>query len=123
MVNKVTGMIFLLFMLAVIVFVVYSIINRLFISTNRRQKTVSATFIHRSELSSNTFSANKPISHRDGHAPNTFNIQRRVIIFRDDESGKELKFSIPESLNFNCAELKRGKLTYSGDRFISFVLE
>lgn len=99
--------------------VAYYLIRRFVLDTDERARTVSAVFLTDSGKARIHVATTKASL---AHISN-FVLEEHVLVFRNEENGKELRFPVSGSLNMKLKEQQRGRLTYSGKRFISFELE
>ena len=99
--------------------VVYFLVRRFVLDTNKYAKTVPAVFITDGGKINIHAAMTKPSL---AHISNAV-LEEHVLTFRNEDNGKILKFPVSGSLNMKLKEQQKGMLTYSGKRFISFELE
>ncbi len=115
--NYVVLVILLVLLAAAVAYLVYRLVRRFVLDSDRRQVTVRAVFVsHRGSL------VNPSVTDRARMAKENTNIglENHVLVFQVGESGKELRFSFSGELRQVWDEGQEGRLTYSGRRFIRF---
>ncbi len=81
--------------------------------------TVDAVFLHEAGSVVNTAATDRARMAKEGAS---IALENHILCFESGENGEELRFSVSGDCR-TWPEGKRGKLTYSGKRFIEFKAE
>lgn len=103
--------------LAAVGCIVYGVVRRLTADSARKSRTVQAVFLGQRSAVGQT----EIVDRQRVAAGNTRVASERFsLAFLNEETGEELRFSVPRPPEHLWNREQRGRLTYSGQRFISF---
>ena len=110
----------ILAVLVVVAFAVERIVRRLFRDSNRHRVTVSAVFLYGEHVYGQV-----EIQDKGRLAANNTNVmlEQHKLTFLNATNHEEISFMVPYDTVSDWQEGVRGKLTYSGKRFIAFQAE
>ena len=110
----------ILAVLVVVAFAVERIVRRLFRDSNRHRVTVPAVFLYGEHVYGQV-----EIQDKGRLAANNTNVmlEQHKLTFLNATNHEEISFMVPYDTVSDWQEGVRGKLTYSGKRFIAFQAE
>ena len=110
----------ILAVLVVVAFAVERIVRRLFRDSNRHRVTVPAVFLYGEHVYGQV-----EIQDKGRLASNNTQVmlEQHKLNFLDEEKNEEISFLVSYDVPHSWEEGVRGKLTYSGKRFIAFQAE
>ena len=110
----------ILAVLVVVAFAVERIVRRLFRDSNRHRVTVPAVFLYGEHVYGQV-----EIQDKGRLAANNTNVmlEQHKLTFLNATNHEEISFMVPYDTVADWQEGVRGKLTYSGKRFIAFQAE
>lgn len=110
----------ILAVLVVVAFAVERIVRRLFRDSNRHRVTVPAVFLYGEHVYGQV-----EIQDKGRLASNNTNVmlEQHKLNFLDEEKNEEISFLVSYDVPHSWEEGVKGKLTYSGKRFIAFQAE
>ena len=110
----------ILAVLVVVAFAVERIVRRLFRDSNRHRVTVPAVFLYGEHVYGQV-----EIQDKGRLAANITNVmlEQHKLTFLNATNHEEISFMVPYDTVSDWQEGVRGKLTYSGKRFIAFQAE
>lgn len=110
----------ILAVLVVVAFAVERIVRRLFRDSDRRRVTVPAVFLYGEHVYGQV-----EIQDKGRLAANNTNVmlEQHKLNFLDEEKNEEISFLVSYDVPHSWEEGAKGKLTYSGKRFIAFQAE
>ena len=110
----------ILAVLVVVAFAVERIVRRLFRDSNRHRVTVPAVFLYGEHVYGQV-----EIQDKGRLAANNTNVmlEQHKLTFLNATNHEEISFMVPYDTVSDWQEGVRGKLTYSGNRFIAFQAE
>ena len=110
----------ILAVLVVVAFAVERIVRRLFRDSNRRRVTIPAVFLYGEHVYGQV-----EIQDKGRLASNNTQVmlEQHKLNFLDEEKNEEISFLVSYDVPHSWEEGVKGKLTYSGKRFIAFQAE
>ena len=110
----------ILAVLVVVAFAVERIVRRLFRDSDRRRVTIPAVFLYGEHVYGQV-----EIQDKGRLAANNTNVmlEQHKLTFLNATNHEEISFVVPYDTVSDWQEGVRGKLTYSGKRFIAFQAE
>lgn len=111
------SLIFGLFFVAALIGIV-QLYNRVFRDSDKHRRTVPAIFLY--QTLNRGMIRLQDRSRLANHNTQQVMIENRLLVFQDEETGKQIKFSVSGDFGERWKEEQKGLLTYSGKRFITF---
>lgn len=110
----------ILAVLVVVAFAVERIVRRLFRDSDRRRVTIPAVFLYGEHVYGQV-----EIQDKGRLASNNTQVmlEQHKLNFLDEEKNEEISFLVSYDVPHSWEEGVKGKLTYSGKRFIAFQAE